>query len=96
MPSRYLILERSADLRERQRTHVESALAGTGLAGRVEWLDALPDAGLRGVVLANELLDAANNLQFEKAAHLRDQIQYLKEGATPTTKRPYKRGKKYK
>jgi len=46
--------------------------------------------------LQTEMLDAANNLQFEKAAHLRDQIQYLKDGAAPATKRPYKRGKKYK
>jgi excinuclease ABC subunit B len=46
--------------------------------------------------LQTEMLDAANNLQFEKAAHLRDQIHYLKDGATPATKRPYKRGKKYK
>ena len=46
--------------------------------------------------LQSEMLDAANNLQFEKAAHLRDQIQYLKDGAAPAAKRPYKRGKKYK
>ncbi len=49
----YAILERSAELRERQR----ATLATAGLAGQAEWLDALP-AQFTGIVLANELLDA--------------------------------------
>jgi SAM-dependent MidA family methyltransferase len=55
LPERYLILEVSPDLRQRQR----ALLAGQAphLLGRVAWQDALPDA-LRGVVLANEVLDA--------------------------------------
>lgn len=54
-PAAYLILEVSADLRERQR----QLLAGlpAALAGRVRWLDALPDE-FSGVVIANEVLDA--------------------------------------
>lgn len=54
-PAAYLILEVSADLRERQRR----LLAGlpAALAGRVRWLDALPD-DFTGVVIANEVLDA--------------------------------------
>jgi SAM-dependent MidA family methyltransferase len=55
LPERYLILEVSADLRERQRAtlaeHVPEQL------DRVAWLDAWP-TDLRGVVLANEVLDA--------------------------------------
>ncbi len=54
---RYQILERSADLRERQR----AALAGWA---SVEWLDELPARGLRGVVLANEVLDALPAIRF--------------------------------
>lgn len=55
LPDRYLILEVSPDLRERQR----ALLAGQAphLLARVAWLDALPK-GLRGVILANEVLDA--------------------------------------
>lgn len=55
LPARYLILDVSADLRERQRLTIEQAVPH--LAGRVEWLDRLPDA-FEGVVVANEVLDA--------------------------------------
>lgn len=55
LPDHYLILEVSPDLRERQR----ALLAGQAahLLARVDWLDRLP-AHFRGVVLANEVLDA--------------------------------------
>ncbi|MFU8838948.1 MAG: class I SAM-dependent methyltransferase [Thiohalomonadaceae bacterium] len=56
LPRRYAILELSSELRARQQQtiaqHVPELLA------RVEWLDALPEQGLRGVILANEVLDA--------------------------------------
>jgi SAM-dependent MidA family methyltransferase len=55
LPERYFILEVSADLRERQRQTLQSRVPT--LASRVEWLDRWPQ-GLRGVVLANEVLDA--------------------------------------
>ncbi len=51
LPERYLILEVSPDLRQRQRAR----LARFG--ARVTWIDAPPPA-FRGVVLANEVLDA--------------------------------------
>ena len=55
LPERYLILEVSADLRERQRARVQEQAPAH--ASRVEWLDRLPEE-FRGVVLANEVLDA--------------------------------------
>jgi SAM-dependent MidA family methyltransferase len=55
LPERYFILEVSADLRERQRARI--AEMAPNLLERVEWLDAWP-AAFRGVVLANEVLDA--------------------------------------
>jgi SAM-dependent MidA family methyltransferase len=55
LPQRYLILETSADLRERQRKLLQTDLPH--LAGRVEWLDTLP-AALTALVLGNEVLDA--------------------------------------
>jgi SAM-dependent MidA family methyltransferase len=55
LPERYLILEVSADLRDRQRALL--AERATGLLDRVEWLDVLP-AGLDATVIANEVLDA--------------------------------------
>ncbi len=55
LPARYAILEVSADLRERQQETITRTLPH--LAGRVQWLDALP-AGFSGVILGNEVLDA--------------------------------------
>lgn len=55
LPQRYLILEVSADLRQRQRQLLEERVPQ--LAARVSWLEALPDA-FSGVILGNEALDA--------------------------------------
>ncbi len=56
LPERYLILEVSADLRERQ--HALLRALPPPLYARVQWLDALPPRPLRGVILANEVADA--------------------------------------
>lgn len=55
-PARYLILEISPDLRQRQREAV--AALPPDLAGCVEWIDAPPADAFCGVILANEVLDA--------------------------------------
>lgn len=60
---RYMILEVSADLRERQRQTLQSRAAA--FLDRVVWLDDLPDAPIEGVILANELLDALPVSRFE-------------------------------
>ena len=54
-PERYLILELSGELRERQRQTIAATVPQ--LLARVHWLDTLP-THLDGLVLANELLDA--------------------------------------
>ena len=56
LPEQYAILEVSADLRDRQRARIEQL--PVELRQRVTWLDALPSKPLRGVILANEVLDA--------------------------------------
>jgi SAM-dependent MidA family methyltransferase len=56
LPGRYLILERSAELRQRQQQAIQKKLPQ--LLDRVVWIDALPEDGFRGVMLANEVLDA--------------------------------------
>ncbi len=56
LPARYFILELSADLRERQQSLLRERAPQWW--SRVVWLDRLPAAPFRGVVLANELLDA--------------------------------------
>jgi SAM-dependent MidA family methyltransferase len=56
LPGRYLILERSGDLRSRQQETLRRM--APRLLERVDWLDELPEAGFRGMLLANEVLDA--------------------------------------
>ncbi len=55
LPQRYLILETSADLGERQRALLQRELPR--LAARVTWLDTLP-ASFAALVIGNEVLDA--------------------------------------
>lgn len=62
MPARYLILEPSADLRERQRERI--AGLPERLASRVQWLDAPPDSDWQGVLFANEVIDALPATRF--------------------------------
>lgn len=56
LPDHYYILEISADLAERQRERI--AALPSEVASRVAWIERWPDVPLRGVVLANEVLDA--------------------------------------
>jgi SAM-dependent MidA family methyltransferase len=63
LPSRYCILEVSADLQQRQFAAIESALPH--FVDKVEWLDGLPGA-MSGVVVANEVLDAMPVERFVK------------------------------
>jgi SAM-dependent MidA family methyltransferase len=56
LPAHYDILEVSADLAARQRERI--ATLPEVLKSRVRWLQQLPEAGMRGVILANEVLDA--------------------------------------
>jgi SAM-dependent MidA family methyltransferase len=55
---RYEIVELSADLRQRQQ------LALQAFAGRVHWLDRLPETPFPAVVVANEVLDALPVTRF--------------------------------
>lgn len=63
LPRRYLILEPSADLRERQRERLREALPAP-LFARVAWLDRPPQEPWRGVLFANEVIDALPATRF--------------------------------
>lgn len=56
LPARYFLLERSADLRERQRERILRRCPY--LYERCEWLDAPPAQAWRGALIANEVVDA--------------------------------------
>lgn len=55
-PMCYAILELSGELRQRQRQTLAERVPE--FLDRVVWLDHLPEPGLRGVILGNEVLDA--------------------------------------
>ena len=56
LPASYLILETSADLKQRQQQFLRESVPD--LFCRIEWLERLPDEPFSGVILANEVLDA--------------------------------------
>ncbi len=56
LPQHYLILEVSADLRERQQQYIRATVPH--LVDRVSWLERLPSQAFDGVILGNEVLDA--------------------------------------
>jgi len=66
LPERYRILEVSPDLKARQRARL--AALDRSIVERVEWLERLPDRPFRGVILANEVLDALPVSRFRTAA----------------------------
>ncbi len=56
LPEKYLLLETSADLRERQQEQVKKNVPH--LEDIIHWLDALPTKKFNGIIIANEVLDA--------------------------------------
>jgi len=65
LPRRYLIIELSAELRQRQKQTLQQRVPA--LLPRVEWLDSLPQSPIDGVIIANEVMDAMPVRRFKKA-----------------------------
>lgn len=63
LPRRYLILEPSADLRERQRERLMATLPAEVMT-RVAWIDRPPEENWRGILFANEVIDALPTTRF--------------------------------
>ena len=71
LPEKYAILEVSADLADRQQARLQEL--PKELRDRVIWLDRLSDIPMRGVVLANEVLDALPVQRFVvRSGHARE------------------------
>lgn len=56
VPDRYLIVEKSPQMRQRQRALIQKCVPE--LSDRVRWYDEHPKEEVSGIVIANELLDA--------------------------------------
>lgn len=56
LPEHYYIIELSAELKERQFNTLQNRCHD--LLERITWLDKLPEQPIRGVILANEVIDA--------------------------------------
>jgi SAM-dependent MidA family methyltransferase len=88
LPNRYLILEVSADLRERQQTLLKNECPH--LFSRIHWLDTLEE--ISGIIIANEVLDALpvncfqieNNKIVERSVAWQDN-QFIWELTEPST-----------
>jgi SAM-dependent MidA family methyltransferase len=63
LPRKFLILEPSADLAARQRARVTAELAAD-VAARAQWIARPPEDGWRGVLFANEVVDALPTTRF--------------------------------
>jgi len=72
LPRRYLIIELSAELQQRQKHKLDSEVPH--LASRVTWMQALPDRVEAAVVIANEVLDAMPVEIFSKRADGTDMV----------------------
>jgi SAM-dependent MidA family methyltransferase len=66
LPEKYLILEISADLRQRQQQLIATLPAQ--MAQRVQWLDHPPQVPWRGALIANEVIDALPVQRFVRRA----------------------------
>ncbi len=65
-PETYYIVEISADLRQRQEQLFQQT--APHLLSKVVWLDKLPTDGFKGIILANEVLDAMPVHLFEQSS----------------------------
>ncbi|RMH89033.1 class I SAM-dependent methyltransferase [Lysobacter pythonis] len=90
LPARYAILEPSADLRQRQQAHLRDHLIPP-VFDIVEWLDGPPGEAWRGVVFANEVIDALPTPRFvigEGGEVLEEYVASHADGGFFVTERP--------
>ncbi len=89
LPRRYLLLEPSADLRQRQRERLRAQLPAE-VHARVEWIDRPPSTDWQGVLFANEVIDALPATRFAlRAGEVHEEHVALDgEGALRRVDRP--------
>jgi SAM-dependent MidA family methyltransferase len=75
LPSQYKILEISPTLKARQQDLLQKRIPH--LLARIHWLDDWPTSPLKGVMIANEVIDA---LPVDKFFWTKDQVQEVRVG----------------
>jgi len=73
LPKKYYILEVSADLKIRQQKLLKRAIPE--YIDNIIWLDCLPEKKFKGLVLANEVLDALPVKRFKKESNLFKEVK---------------------
>ncbi len=63
LPERYFILEKSTNLQQRQQQKL--AALCPQYQDRVQWIDKLPPSGFKGMIIANEVVDAMPVQRFQ-------------------------------
>ncbi len=79
LPANYLILETSADLRQRQKELFCADIPQ--LLPRIIWLETLPEQPLRGAIIANEVLDALPVVRVAPANGVLRELRVGHDGA---------------
>jgi SAM-dependent MidA family methyltransferase len=89
MPHRYRILEPSADLRERQGERLRKALSPAQFA-RVAWVERPPEQAWRGVLFANEVIDAlpATRFTLHEGEVFEEHVETAEDGSFRRSARP--------
>jgi SAM-dependent MidA family methyltransferase len=80
LPAHYWILETSPDLRQRQHSRLDRL--PPEWRSRIAWLDAPPAAAFRGVILANEVIDALPIARIRGSTTGLQEVGVVREGAT--------------
>ncbi len=77
LPSQYLILEKSKSLQQRQQQRL--AQQCPQYQDRVRWIDTLPTAGFKGMIVANEVLDAMPVHRFQIQNHQAYELRVVED-----------------
>ena len=73
LPDKYYIFEISADLKQKQQRLLKQSIPK--YIDNIIWLDTLPEAKIKGLIIANEVLDALPVKRFKKESNLFKEVK---------------------
>ena len=84
LPTQYFILEKSKNLQERQKQKLATLCPEH--QNRVQWIDTLPKSGFKGLIVANEVLDAMPVHRFQIQNHQAYELRVVENQGQLTEK----------